>query len=539
MDYYDFDILEQNLMGTDTIVTISVQPKFSHKLLFQGHLMFNKSTHHLLEVELKGNNAVKDGMFDSLKVYQKYGLKDSQFNLPNFTKYSLRLNAAGIICVYSQEYNYMDYIVNDPEHKPIVSINNVFVFEPNLTYDVDFQRNQRFRVPLLEKEKKFYEKEEKSYKETPFFINMIPQLIMLPFDRPTSIKGIKISKLSNWYHFSKVEGHYLGCEYQFYNTDKINIYSQIGYSFSNKLIQYGFQARYKQFVLELNRNITNLGKFSYIKSQQSWNALWSHEDNFHYYFYQSVDASYTQNINSNINLVANIHFEHQKPASNRTNFSITKRDNIYLENYQIKEYNKNYLGLSLNYVENHDYYYGKPVIYNGQSFLNISLNYFWGDKQKLGASENISTFNFNIHRLQSIYNPIALDFQFNLHLQNSTNYIQEFNFLSGEQSFLSFKNDLSFFTVNHYDYVVQNYFGIKGDLTIFNLPQIYNFRMSVGSLVAFLRPLDEIELNEFPSLNNDFWEYGLSIKGISFFSIYFIKNNINDKKIQVSLMADF
>ena len=63
--------------------------------------------------------------------------------------------------------------------------------------------------------------------------------------------------------------------------------------------------------------------------------------------------------------------------------------------------------------------------------------------------------------------------------------------------------------------------------------------MSVGSKIAFLRPLDEIELNEFKPLEQDLWEYGISVKGISLLSLYFMKNNIDDKKIKVSLMVSF
>ncbi|MFC1557900.1 DUF5686 family protein [candidate division KSB1 bacterium] len=539
LDYYNYDVTGQNLLDADTVVTISAEPKSSNKHLLRGSMIFNKSTHQLLEVNLIGGGTVKDGMFDSLKIYQKYVLKDSIFNMPGLTKWSLQFNVMGIKTIWSQEYSYIDYIINSPDHKPDVSDVNIFSVEPNLKYDVDFQRNERFKVPLSEEEKNFYKREEEIYKRAPFFIKMIPYLVTLPFDLPTSLGGVKINRISNWYHFNKIEGNYLGGEYQFCNTDKIYLYSQIGYSFANKLIQFGIQAGYKQFFLEVNRNITNLGNFAYVKSLHSLSALWSHEDNYFYYFSQNLNIGCKKHFHPRVNLTAALHFEQQKPVTNHTNFSIRKKDKFYLKNYRIQDYKKNYIGLTLNYAENQDYYFGNPVTYNGESFLNISLSYFAGNKKILDSSENRSIFNLNFHRFQSIYNPFSLDFIFKLHLQNSTDYLQEMNFLSGKQSLLVGENNLSFFTVNHYNYVVKSYLGINGDLTLFNFPQIYSFRMSAGGLISYLKPLEKIELVEFSPLNRDLTEYGLSVKGISFLSMYFVKNNINDKKIWISLVADF
>lgn len=533
--YYDFNIIGQSLLGQDTVITIGVHPKFHTKSLLQGNIVFNKKTYQLLEVNFVGNSAVSNGMFDSLKVHQKYALKDSLYNLPTFTKYEFRMNVISIPCFYNQESNYINYIINDPENKPNAFLDNEFILEPDLTYNVDFQRNNKFKIPLSEKEKAYQEEQE----SIPPIFSILPNLFLLPLDFPTSIDNIKINKLSNWYHFNKVEGHFIGLEYQFFNTDNLNLYAQTGYAFSEKLVNYQINTRYKHFFVGLERQVNNLGDFEYNKGLQTLDAIFSHKDAFNYYSSHSIYTTFTKNLNSKLNFISKLSFEKQVPLQNNSNWSIKKKGKSYPINYEIQEYNKNYFGITLNYIENHDYNKGKPVIYKGDAFLNLSLDYIICDKELLKSTENRSIFNFDIHRFQPIYNSLSINLLLKFHLQNGTKYIQELNFINKEHKFIMYENSLSFFTLNHYEYIIQDYLRIKSDVNFFNLPRIYYFRLSIGSLLSYLRPLNQIETQYFESLKNDFWEYGISIKGISFFDLYILKNNIKPDKLYIGFKLSF
>ncbi len=539
LDYYEYNINQKYLSGIDTIISIKISPKTENKPLFNGELLFNKTTFILIEAKLRGNTDVKNGAVDSLNVFQKYSIKDNFYNLPVFTKFELRMNFLGIPYYFSQEYSFINFVINDSLNEPYISADNSLQFEPKLSYNLDAQRNEIFIIPLTEEEKQYEDVIERVFTNAPFYRKVLmfvfTELLPASLDQPAEIAGIKIEKLSNWYRYNKVEGNFLGAEYQFFNQTNFNLFTNIGYSFGLKKILFQTRTRYKGLLAELEDVIVNLGNFNYNKTGQSISTLFSHEDDLNYYRSQRASLSFTQNLSSKISIKAAVQYEKQKPLKNNTNFSLFNKDRVFEPNFRINNYNNHKAGLSLNYIENPDMINGRTVLYRGSSFLNASISYFRTNKSVLKSTEDRDAIDINLHRYQTIYSPIAIDLKAAYHVQDKSDFIQQMNFSNSEQMFLVNNNNLSFYTVENYDFYLKDYLRLSGDLTLFNLPQIYTLRMSLGALVSFLRPLEQIEIEKFNSLKENFWEYGIALKGVSVFNFYLLTNSFNNRQVKLKM----
>ena len=546
LNYYNYKLNEQLLFGQDTVISVTIKPKKSKKQLLAGELFFIKDTHQLIEAKLCGNNSVRDELADSLSLFIKYRV-DSTFALPVFTKFKLLMDYMGMAYNYIQENSFVDYSLNNPKDRPHINLDRLISIEPNLTYNIDLKRDKVFKMPLSEKEQQHKETVERVFIKAPLYrrilLFLFTDLFPLSFDQPATIGKVKIEKFSNWYHFNKVEENFFGLEYQLLNNDIVSIYTQGGYSFGQKSLFYNIRSRYNGLIFQIKNHISNLGGFDYNKTTKTYSTLFSHQDKINYYHSRSYDLSNSYDFCSNFNTNLGVYFERQEPVKNTTNFSLFNRDRTFIPNYSIKEYSDNKFGIEFNYFENHDVINNRPIIYHGDSFFNISLSYYLQNKSLLKATENRSMIHFNLQRFQPIVYPMAINFKLIWHKQDRSNFLQESNFVSNinTSSVFERENDLGFFTLNDYDYYVNNYLKLNGDITLFYLPKIYIFQMSFGSIFSYLKPFQNSDYDTvyFSKLDKEFWEYGIVIKGISIFNLYVVTNNYVKKKFRFILRMNF
>lgn len=539
-DYYNFYLLRKTSLDQDTVVVLSITPKENNAPLFEGELYFLQKNHRLIEAKLKGNSEVHGPVFDSLQVYQTFSLKDSIFNLPSFTKFTLNMNTMGFVTQYQQEYTAMNYSINKPGEKPFIVPGNTLVEENDLDMDLDFKRNEFFKVPYTEKEKEFNKKIKKVFVEGSFykrvflyfFTNFLPTII----DQPSNFGNYKFSKFSNLYRFNKAEGHYLGFEYNIYDNELTNIRANTGYSFGAKTPEFDFHFRWKYISLDVSRRIENFGDFKYIKTLQTFDALLYHSDDMNYMKTFNAGIDFELPLFDNLSIMPYVKFEKQSPVENTSEFSIFSTDKIYKQNFLIPEYSNHRGGLLLRYVENEDYEREEKRVYIGDSFMNIMFSVEAGNKNLLKSTENTTEWNFNMFRYQEVYGPVKLGVGFSVRHLTGSNYINKMSVVNKSETFEENRSLLSFYTLENYDFVLKDYLRITSDLTLFTFPPFLGFSISVGGLYTFLRPMDTpVTANEFNTLNKNFMEYGLAIKGISMLNLYFLKNNLYPSEIYVRL----
>lgn len=527
--YYSYKLTGKNLMGQDTVVTIHIEPKTNQIPLFMGDLSFYQDKYYLIEADLAGNDAVHDRLFGEIKLLQKYALKEQIFNLLVYSKILAAIELGNEKIGLFQEATIINYNINDPEYKPAILLDKTTIVQTNTKYDIDVQRDRIFNVPLTIKEKQINKTLDSLYVNAPIlkksYIFLMTNFLPLFADNPGNIGHIHINKLSNWYHFNKVSGHYLGGEYQFINPKNLNIYSNIGYSFGQKLWEYYFRTRYKPLTVEIRKKIVNLGGFSYNKIQSSMRVLFKHQDDFHYYLSNKLKATLSQNIGTRLNFSGYVQIEKQKSLFKTTEFSFFNRDKMFTQNVTITDnYWNNSVGFKIDYIENKDYLRNSLRVRKGDSFLNASMSYSTTNKSLLEASEDFSTFDIKIRKMQQIIGPVNVDLRFTTHIQSKTSALQNMQFINQYDPFNSQDNELSFFTLNNYTYFVENYFRLRSDITLFNLPK----GMSIGLTGSYLHPLENgYESNNINKLDNGFWEYGIVLKGPYYINLYLLLDNVD------------
>ncbi len=527
--YYSYKLTGKNLMGQDTVVTIHIEPKTNQIPLFKGDLSFYQDKYYLIEADLIGNDIVNDSFFSGLAVLQKYTLKEQIFNLPVYSKYELLMDIGSSGIRLIQEATIINYNINDPEYKPEILLDKTTIVQTNAKYNIDVQRDKMFNVPLTIAEKQANETIDSLYIDSSLlkkiFIFLTTNGLPLLYDNPGQIGNFQINKLSNWYHFNKVSGHYLGGEYQFINPKNINIYSNIGYSFGQKLWEYYFRTRYNPLTIEIQKKIVNLGGFSYNKIQSSMRVLFKHQDDFHYYFSNKLKATLYQTIGTRLNFSGYVQIEKQKSLFNTTEFSFFNRDKMFPQNVNITDnYWNNSVGFKMDYIENKDYLRNSLRVRKGDSFLNASISYSTTNKSLLKANEDFSTFDINIRKMQPIIGPVNVDLRFAIHQQSKTNTLQNMQFINQYDPFNSQDNELSFFNLNNYSYYVGNFIRFRVDMALFNLPK----GMSIGLTGSYLQSLENsYELNVMNKLDNDYFEYGVVFKGPYYINLYLLLDNVN------------
>lgn len=544
LQYYDVSYKRKTRINNDTVVVLGILPKKNNIPLFEGELYFIMDTHQLIEADLRGNQQVQDATFDSLKLYQKYSLKDSVFNLPVFTSFSLNMNLMGINTKYKQEYTFANYSINKENDKPFITEDNSVVEEPNLNVNLDFKRDELFKVPLTSAEEEFNKKMVELFINAPFYKKVFLYLItnLLPFiaDQPSDIGGLKFSKFSNIYRFNKVESHFIGFEYTIFNNDLINLYSKAGYAVGANEFEFDFNLRWKRLLFSLHNKITNLGEFKYVRSGQTIDALFYHIDNLNYYKSTGAELKYIIPLFNKLSITPFVQYEKQTPLANSTEFSLFKRSERFKDNFRIPEYFNNKLGMKIEYIENAEYWGIEKHLIRGQSFTNIFATVESGAKKILHSTENTTEWNFEIARYQEIYNPITLELQFGLRFLNGSKYINKMRFINKLETFESQRNSLTLFTLNNYDFYLKDILLIKSEMIFCSFPQFLGLRISLGGYYTFLRPLDSVGLNSaFQPLTSNFHEYGLALKGISLLNIYFLKNNFYPADLYIRLHFAF
>ena len=444
---------------------------------------------------------------------------------------------------YTQEYVYVNYLINDKISEPRISLNQSVISEPNLTYDLDFARNRLFGMPLTEDEEKHNRIIDTVFVRAPlyrkilmFMITDVPPLLL---DRPARVGEFKINQFSNWYHFSKVEGHYLGFEYQLINNSDLNIFTSLGYAFSSEIASPLIVVRYGSWNLDIDSKTTNLGQFPYNRRALTYTALFRHSDDIHYFQSKTVSVNYVFSPISQLRITPAITFNWQSPLSNKTNYSLFDREKQYKSNYEIQSYRNHTIALSLGYYENYDYRLSSQTLYHGNSSTNVVISGDYGDRRLLNASEGRWVFNYDLHRYQEIYTPVRVDVRIFGQIQNKSDFVQEMNFVSRIQTLQQWDNPLSFFTLQDYDYQLRNYLRIRMEVTLWQLPKIYVFAPFFTGVFSALKSFSESEFAGFPSLHSTFYEYGAGLKELSVLNVYLLSNNLPGQNLFMRINFSF
>ena len=531
LEYYTYDTGRQYVDGADTVVEVRLKPRVAGRPLFSGVLIFDKATRCLLGADLEGNESARNATMDSIRIVQKYTLIDSAYNVPAFTRCSFTINYLGMLFTYIQDYSSLNFRVNDPSSTPtILERGNSVIIDPQMTYHVDLPRDTLFEIVFTEDEKRYKQREEEIVNSPLYmkaFLFLLADLVPLMLDEEGEVAGVRISRLSNWYHFNKVEGHFLGCEFLPFNSEQLSLAVRGGWSFGNKWLTAGLRARYRNVVVEAERAIRTLGRLDINTSVQSMSALLNHVDDMHYYASEQLRVSFTHELLPRTSFMTDLLLEHQHGVDNGTDFSLFGKDKAYAENVHIQEYRDNAISVALAYDDNDWSLQGEPIRGLEKPSLRVSAGVTVADSRLLGSTETRWEWYTSLRRIQPIMGPVSADCSIANKWQSSSAYVQKMNFVSANLPLRSNDHPLTFYSVGHYDYFCESYLRFRGLVRLVPLPEFWHFRPAVGVVVSYLRPWGDRDFDGFTRFKEDFWEYGLSLQGVSFLNLYVVRNNLS------------
>ena len=543
LDYYNFYLEKELITDKNKTTVIKVEPKENNIPLFEGKLFFNNS-HKLLEANLKGNSQIGDEVFDSLILNQKFSTLNKKYNLPYLTSFSINMNFGIFSFSFGKETSYVNYIINDPLNKPVITSNNAISYTLNSNIDLELLRNNHFKIPLTLKEKEFNKKMNRVFVNGSLFKKLFMFLFIdippLLFDTPANILGFNISKFSNIYRFNKAEGHFIGIEKEFRISNEIINYTNLGYSFASETINFNNDFIWNYFRVKIKNGIRTLGEFNKYQTLQTIEGLTKHTDDYNYYFRKLVNIGVTIPILSKIELTTAINIERKEGIDNNTNFSIFNKNAIYKPNYNFTNYNNNYIEFGLTFHSTPNYLMNWQRNLKGKSTFLLMTKMKYYNKDLLNSSESL--FGWEVY--SKLYWELAYNIKADISLvyfnQKDSKHVSQYRFTNRErnvsfqyQDISNFSEIIPFYTLKDYQHTVSEYLFIRSKIIWFKFPKILYMRTSFSTIFSYLKSFSTPNEIIGSNLEKDFFEYGIGIEGISFVNVYLVSNNISPKNISL------
>ncbi len=543
LEYYNFYLEKELTTDKNKTTIIKVEPKENSIPLFKGTLSFDNS-HKLLEANLIGNYQIADEVFDSLVLNQKFSTLNKKYNFPYLTSFSINMNFGIFSFTFGKEISYVNYKINDPLNKPVITSNNAIAYTLNSNIDLELLRNEHFKIPLTLKEKEFNEKMNRVFVNGSLFKKMFMFLFIdgfsLLFDTPANVFGFNISKFSNIYRFNKVEGHFVGIEKEFRISDEIINYTNLGYSFASETINFNNDFIWNYFRVQIKNGIRTLGEFNKYQTLQTIKGLTKHTDDYNYFFRKMVNVGVTIPIMNKVELTTAINFEKKEGLDNNTNFSIFNRNALYKSNYNFTNYNNNYIEFALTYHSNPNYKMYLQKNLKGKSTLLLMAKMKYYNTELLNSSESL--FGWEVYSKlywELAYN-IKADISFVYYNRKDSKHISQYRFTNRErqvsfqdQNISTFSEIIPFYTLQDYQHTVSEYLFIRNKIIWFKFPEFLHMRTSCSTIFSYLKSFSTPNEIIGTNLEKDFFEYGIGIEGISFVNLYLVSNNINPKNISL------
>jgi hypothetical protein len=319
---YDFKLLRTYESKGYNIYEIKVIPNSKYKPLFEGTICISDSVYAITTVELNPSDVFKIPLIDSFIVNysQRFDLFDSTYWMPIDIEISgkmqvnfpgLKFPAIGI----KQRSILNDYMINIPIDDSIFNARPFVQDTTNIVADSSFWERER-TLPLSYEEEIIYETIDSTQTLDKQFQPSGPLMALegdgfMPFSFMENIS----------FSFNRVEGYFLGLNYDDKIYENLSSSSFAGYSFSDKKFKYSIGMIYKfrklyNSVLKFNvfdKVTDRLGIYSYGKSEITLYSIFAKEDYGDYYSNKGFDIFYSISPHKNVTL--NILYTNEKETS--------------------------------------------------------------------------------------------------------------------------------------------------------------------------------------------------------------------------------
>ena len=241
LDFYNYYLLDTLFYDTLRVFELEIEPKSPANALFAGIILIADSSYAVMGVDVTFNEGFDAPYINDLKYEQKFAHFDNDIWLPIEIGYSGEIRFPGPL-IPDLDFNYRaslhKYTLNEGVADTIF---NDYALEVAEKVD-DLDSAQWFAgqmIPLTEEE-------QLGYKYIDSMENRPKPIHKKVLRLALGITALAATKY-NFFHFSRVEGPYLGISYNFDKIPGTSLFVKSGYSFDNKFWQHRYKASYTLF----------------------------------------------------------------------------------------------------------------------------------------------------------------------------------------------------------------------------------------------------------------------------------------------------
>lgn len=401
-EHYNFSILDTVYQGDTRIFRIDVEPKDEASPLFKGFVDIADDVYSLVHVRLKLSDPTALEPLEDVVYDEQFSEYDNLYWLPIEirTTFSVKFVVPPVPRVFFSNTSVLyDYTINPEFPGGFFDTKLESSSLANAASDSAAWLNKQI-LPLTHQERLAYVRLDSLTKNLPFFWKMVLSLSRLLGQSQPSTPPL-LTSFSNFYHFNRVEGSYLGVGLTSSTLLKsTNLTAIGGYGFSDKMWKYDFGANYRfpfadgldvggsVFARLANREEENI----YSRFEVTLGALLYKDDYRDYYLAKGWHGFVKLKLNSSLKAGIRYADEQQTSVHNNTNYSIFSKEYSYRANPAIDDGRMRSVDLTLNLDTRRFYDTGMSM----QS--DEGTNYWVGDASVEVSSPRYLNSSFSFDR---------------------------------------------------------------------------------------------------------------------------------------------
>ncbi len=351
---YRFVMLDTLGEGDNRVFRIEVVPKDNPSPVFKGIIEISGSSYALLHSRLTLSDPVALDPIEDVVYDEEFAEYDNLCWLPIDikTSFAVKFVFPPVPTVFFQNTSVLyDYRINEAMPKGVFSRDFVFAHPRDVSADSSAWKDQQV-LPLTREEVRAYERLDSLTRNLPVFWKVLLYLTRLP-DQSFSLP---FTSFSDFYHFNRVEGNYLGVGLTSGSyLGPVGLKAITGYGFADRMWKYDFRADY-DFPLadgltvggSVFRRLSNREEEDiYSRFEVTVGALLYRDDYRDYYLSRGWSGNIKLRLNSSLDAGVRYENAEQTSVTTNTDYSIFSENHSYRPNPSIDEGMMRSLELSL------------------------------------------------------------------------------------------------------------------------------------------------------------------------------------------------
>jgi hypothetical protein len=237
LEYYTYKMVDTLAMDNYRVFRIRVTPKNNLKPLFDGIISIADKSYMVMQVDVRGNEILDLSPMIDVHLQQQFALFENKFWLPVESKLKFRIEISFPMVpeMNIEQYSLMhNYEINTELDGSLFDNFQIAVLPTADRVDTSYWQNVNM-LPLTNEETAAYQQLDSLVTHAGFFSHAI--MALANFSLPW--KELKLTSFSDFFHFNRVEGAYLGAGL---TTNELLPQSTItlrtGYAFAEKRGKY-------------------------------------------------------------------------------------------------------------------------------------------------------------------------------------------------------------------------------------------------------------------------------------------------------------